>query len=57
MSGKRTKQSSITFMGVPLLQKPGEMCVGRQITVLGSYWKGHLSNEDENTQYKYVLVW
>ena len=39
-------------MGFPLLQKPGEMCVGRQIKVLGSYWKGHMSNEEANSQYK-----
>jgi hypothetical protein len=40
MTPKRTKQSSITSMGFPFLQKPVEMCVGRQIKVLGSYWKG-----------------
>ena len=28
---KKTVQSSITSMGFPLLQKPGEMCPGRQI--------------------------
>ena len=39
-------------MGFPLLQKPGEMCVGRQIKVLGSYWKGHMSNEGVNSQCK-----
>ena len=39
-------------MGFPLLQKPGEMCVGRQIKVLGSYWKGRMSNEEANSQYK-----
>jgi hypothetical protein len=32
---KRTKQSSITSMGFPLLQKSTEMCVGRQIKILG----------------------
>jgi hypothetical protein len=47
---KRTKQSSITSMGLPLLQKPTEMCVGRQIKVPGSYWKGRMSNEEENSQ-------
>ncbi len=30
MSPKRTKQSSITSMGFPVVQKPTEMCVGRQ---------------------------
>ena len=30
---KATKQSSITSMGFPLLQKSTEMCVGRQIQV------------------------
>ena len=48
---KRTKQSSITSKGFPLLQKPTEMCVGRQIKVLGSYWKGRLSNEEVNSLY------
>jgi hypothetical protein len=48
---KRTKQSSITSMGFSLLQNPREMCVGRQIQVLGSYWKGHMSNEDVNSLY------
>ena len=38
-------------MGFPLLQKPTEMCVGRQIKVLGSYWKGHMSNEEVNLLY------
>ncbi len=42
-----TKQSSITCMGFPLLQ----MCVGRQIKVLGSYWKGSMSNEESNSLY------
>jgi len=27
------------------------MCVGRQIKVLGSYWKGHMSNEEVNSLY------
>ena len=34
-------------MGFPLLQ----MCVGRQIKVLGSYWKGRMSNEESNSLY------
>ncbi len=38
-------------MGFPLLQKPTEMCVGRQIKVLGSYWKGRMSNEEANSLY------
>ena len=48
---KRTKQSAITSMGFPLLQKPAEMCVGRQIKVPGSYWKGCMSNEEANSLY------
>ena len=48
---KRTKQSSITCMGFPLLQKSTEMCVGRQIKVPGSYWKGCMSNEEVNSLY------
>ena len=51
MPPKRTKQSSITSMGFPRLQKSGEMCVGRQIKVLGSYWKGRMSNEEANSLY------
>jgi hypothetical protein len=39
-------------MGVPLLQKSTEMCVGRQIQVPGSYWTGHMSYEGENSLYK-----
>jgi hypothetical protein len=39
-------------MGFPLLQKPTEMCVGRQIQVLGSYWTGRMSNEEANSLYK-----
>jgi hypothetical protein len=27
------------------------MCVGRQIKVLGSYWKGRMSNEEVNSLY------
>jgi hypothetical protein len=38
-------------MVFPLLQKPTEMCVDRQIKVLGSYWKGHMSNEETNSLY------
>jgi hypothetical protein len=38
-------------MGFPLLQKPAEMCVGRQIKVFGSYWKGRMSNEETNSLY------
>ena len=39
-------------MGFPLLQNPGEMCVVRQIQVLGSYWTGCMSNEETNSLYK-----
>jgi hypothetical protein len=42
-------------MGFPLLQKPAEMCVGRQIQVLGSYWTGCMSNEETNSLYKYTV--
>ncbi len=49
---KATKQSSITSMGFPLLQKSAEMCVGTQIQVLGSYWTGRMSNEEANSLYK-----
>ena len=49
---KATKQSSITSMGFPLLQKPAETCVGRQIQVLGSYWTGRMSTEEANSLYK-----
>jgi len=49
---KATKQSSITSMGFPLLQKPAEMCVGRQIQVLVSYWTGRMSNEEANSLHK-----
>jgi hypothetical protein len=36
-------------MGFPLLQKPGEMCVGRQIGVPGKFWNFNrdLMNEEE----------
>ncbi len=52
MLANKTKQSSIVSMGFPLLQKTGEMCVDRQIKVLGSYQKGPMSNEEANSQYK-----
>jgi hypothetical protein len=39
-------------MGFPLLQKPAEMCVGRQIQVLVSYWTGRMSNEEANSLHK-----
>ena len=39
-------------MGFPLLQKPTETCVGRQIQVLGSYWTGRMSTEEANSLYK-----
>jgi hypothetical protein len=52
---KVTKQLSITSMVFPLLQKPVEMCVGRQIQVLGSYWTGCMSNEEVNSLYKYTV--
>ena len=39
-------------MGFPLLQKTTETCVGKGIKVFGSYWNGHMSNEEVNTQYK-----
>ena len=42
-------------MGFPLLQKPVEICVGRQIQVLGSYWTGRMSNEEVNSLYKYTV--
>ncbi len=38
-------------MGFPLLQKTTEMCVDRQIQVLGSYWTGFMSNEEANSLY------
>jgi hypothetical protein len=46
-------------MGFPLLQKPTEMCVGRQINVLGSYWtvnKDRMSDQEENSLYKWKRV-
>ena len=36
-------------MGFPLLQK---MCVVDLINVLGYYWKGRMSNQEANSQYK-----
>ena len=52
---KKTVQSSITFMVFPLLQKPREMCPGRQIGVPGKFWtfhRGRMLNEEENTFFK-----
>ena len=52
---KKTVQSSITSMGFPLLQKPGEMCVGRQIGVPGKFWnfnRGRMSEEETATLFK-----
>ena len=37
-------------MGNPQLQKPGEMCPGRQIGVPGKFWnfiRGRMRNEEE----------
>ncbi len=42
-------------VGFPLLQKPTEMCVDRQIQVFGSYWTGCMSNEEANSLYKYTV--
>jgi hypothetical protein len=42
-------------MGFPLLQKPGEMCVDRQIGVSGKFWnlnRGHMSEEEVTTLFK-----
>ena len=55
MPKKKTVQSSITSMGFPLLQKPGEMCVGRQIGVPGKFWnfnRGRMSEEEAATLFK-----
>jgi hypothetical protein len=52
---KNTVQSSITSMGFPLLQKPGEMCVDRQIGVSGKFWnfnRGHTSVAETTTFFK-----
>ena len=55
MSKKKTIQSSITSMGFPLLQKPGEMCPDRQIDVSGKLWnfnRGHMREDEVNTIFK-----
>ncbi len=55
MPKKKTVQSSITSMGFPLLQKTGEMCVGRQIGVSGKFWnfnRGRLREEETTTVFK-----
>jgi hypothetical protein len=42
-------------MGFPLLQNPGEMCVGRQIGVSGKFWnfnRGHMRDEEPTTIFK-----
>ncbi len=39
-----------------LLQKTTQMCVGRQIQVLGSYWTGSMSNEETNSLYKCTVL-
>jgi hypothetical protein len=54
-SVKRTKQSEITSMVFPLLQKSTVICLDRQINVPGSFWivnKGHMSDEEVNLLYK-----
>ena len=59
MPKKKTVQSSITSMGFPLLQKPGEMCVGRQIGVSGKFWnfnRGRMSEEEEDGRQHQILV-
>jgi hypothetical protein len=48
---KVTKQSSILPWGFLFFRRP-QRCVGRQIQVLGSYWIGHMSNEESNSLYK-----
>ena len=55
MPKKKTVQSSITSMGFPLLQKPGEMCVDRQIGVSGKFWnfnRGRMREEETTTVFK-----
>ncbi len=42
-------------MGFPLLQKSTQMCVVRQIQVLGSYWTGRMSNEEANSLYQVTV--
>ncbi len=42
-------------MGVPLLQKTGEMCPVRQINVTAKFWnlnRVHMSDDEANTLYK-----
>ena len=59
MPKKKTVQSSITSMGFPLLQKPGEMCVGRKIGVPGKFWnfnRGRMSEEEEDGRQHQILV-
>jgi hypothetical protein len=38
MPKKKTVQSSITSMGFPLLEKPGEICEGRPVGLSGKFW-------------------
>jgi hypothetical protein len=55
MPKKKSVQSSITCMGFPLLQKPAEMCLGRQIGVPAKFWnvnKGRKDDQEANTRYK-----
>ena len=55
MPKKKSVQSSITSMGFPLLQKPTEMCLGRQIGVTVKFWnvnKGRMDEHEANTRYK-----
>jgi hypothetical protein len=55
MPKKKTVRSSITSMGFPLLQKPGEICTGRQIGVPGKFWnfnRGRMSEEEATTLFK-----
>jgi hypothetical protein len=49
MPAKRTTQSVITSMVFPVLQKPTDICVDRQMNVPGSYWivnQDHMSDEE-----------
>ncbi len=53
---ERSVQSAITSMGYPLLQKPGNTCVGRQINVPGSFSgtisdRGRMSAEEAKSLY------
>jgi hypothetical protein len=55
MPKKKRVQSSITSMGFPLLQKPTEMCLDRQIDVTGKFWNfngDRMSDEESNTLFK-----